>query len=431
MKATVSRRHPVGRTAPAGPLQPVDQGHAPFASSVLLSLVLHGIVILWMLGSAWLLSRTQPYRLTPQTVYLAGDSPIIIDQVPGEGGGASGVKQESKAPGGTSKAAQVGTGAEPSVEKFAPPVEKPVPPPPKPVPEKALSAPPPRPVLEKAAPPPPKPVVEKPAPPTPAPKPVVEKAVPAPPKPPPEAMTLAQKQKETKPPPLPIPSTSTPTEAQQKVVKLRERQLEQETVEAKTTTEAQQKVAKLREQQAQQDVAEQRVASLRAEQAEKQSAQQRVAALRARVGSGGSGDGGGSSDTAGSSGSGPGSGSAGTGSGSGAPGGGRGTGTAGAGSVGTGGLSGIRLRAYQAELQAKITNAWNIPPQSKGLRADFFLSINRAGHIEQARLVRGSGNALFDESLQRAIKQAQPLPSLPEDYKADTLGVTLTFRDRS
>ena len=403
MKATVGRRQPVGRTTTAGPLQPVDQGHAPFASSVVLSLVLHGIFILWMLGSAWLLSRAQPYRLTPQTVYLAGDSPIIIDQVPGEGGGASGVQQESKAPGGTSKAAQVGTGAEPSVEKFAPPVEKPVPPPPKPVPEKAVSAPPPRPVLEKAAPPPPKPVVEKPVPPTPAPKPVVEKAVPAPPKPPPEAMTLAQKQKETKPPPLPVPSTSTPTEVQQKVAKLRERQLEQETVEAKTTTEAQQKVAKLREQQAQQDVAEQRVASLRAEQADKQVAQQRIAALRARAGSGGAGEGSGSAGAVGSSGSG--SGPAGTGSGSGAPGGGRGTGTAGAGSVGTGGLSGISLRVYQAELYEKIYNAWNIPPQSKGLQAKVLLIINRAGNVEQARLVQGSGNTLFDESLQRAINR--------------------------
>ena len=172
---------------------------------------------------------------------------------------------------------------------------------------------------------------------------------------------------------------------------------------------------------AQQEAAEQRVASLRAEQAEKQAAQQRIAALRTRVGSGDSGEGSGSS----------GSGTAGTGSGSGAPGGGRGTGTAGAGGTGTGGLSGIRLRTYQAELQAKIKNAWNIPPQSKDLQADVFLSIDRAGNVEQSRLVQGSGNALFDESLQRAIKQAQPLPALPEDYAAPhSVIVTLNFRGR-
>jgi TonB family protein len=231
-------------------------------------------------------------------------------------------------------------------------------------------------------------------------------------------MTSAQK--ETKPPPPPAPPTSTPSEAQQKLAKLRERQVEQETTETKTATAVQQKVAQLREQQAQQEAAEQRVASLRAEQAEKQAAQQRIAALRARVSSGDSGEGSSAS----------GSGTAGTGSGSGAPGGGRGTGTAGAGSTGTGGLSGIRLRAYQAELQAKITNAWNIPPQSKDLHAEVFLIIDRAGNVEQSRLVQGSGNALFDESLQRAIKQAQPLPALPEDYAAPSVRVTLHFRGR-
>jgi colicin import membrane protein len=215
-------------------------------------------------------------------------------------------------------------------------------------------------------------------------------------------MTLAQK--ESKPTPPPAPPTSTPSEAQQKLAKLRERQVEQETAETKTATAVQQKVTQLREQQAQQ-----------------QAAQQRIAALRARVGSGDSGEGSSSS----------GSGIAGTGGGSGAPGGGRGTGTAGAGSTGTGGLSGIRLRGYQAELEAKIKNAWNIPPRSKGLQAAFFLSINRAGNVEQARLVRGSGNALFDESLQQAIKQAQPLPPWPEGIADRTLDITLNFRDSS
>jgi len=418
MKATAGRPQSVGRAATAGRAQPVEQGQVSLTSSLVLSLVLHGVLVLWLLGSAWLLSRSQPYRLVPQTVFLVGDSPVAIDQVLGEGGGVPGAKPDNKEPGGV-QSAQVETGAAPSVEKFAPPVEKPVPPPPKPVVENAVTPPPPKPVVEKVAPAPPKPVVEKAAPPAPIPKPVVEKAVPVPLKPPPEAMTLTQK--ETKPTPPPAPLTSTSSEAQQKLAKLRERQVEQETAETKTATAVQQKVAQLREQQAQQGAAEQRVASLRAEQAEKQAAQQRITALRARVGSGDSGEGSSSS----------GGGTAGTGSGSGAPGGGRGTGTAGAGSTGTGGLSGIRLRSYQAELEAKIKNAWNIPSRSKGLQAAFFLSINRDGHVEQARLVRGSGNTLFDESLQQAIKQAQPLPPLPEGIPDRTLNITLNFRDSS
>lgn len=416
MKATAGRPQSGGRAVPAGRVQPVEHGHISLTSSLVLSLVLHGALGLWLLGSAWLLSRSQPYRLSSHTVFLAGDSPVAIDQAVGEGGGVARVQQEGKEPG-ERNSAQAETSTAPSVEKFTPPVEKPVPPPPKPVVDKAVTAPPP-PVVEPVAPSPPPPVMEKAAPPAPLPKPVEKKTIPAPLKPPPEAMALAQR--ETKPVPPPAPPTSTPSEAQQKLAKLRERQVEKEAAETRTATAVQQKVAQLRDQQAQQEAAAQRVAALRAEQAERQAAQQRVAALRARVGSSNSGEDSGSA----------GSGTVGAGSGSGAPGGGRGTGTAGAGSTGTGGLSGIRLRNYQAELQAKITNAWNIPPQSKNLHAEVFLIIDRAGNVEQSRLVQSSGNAIFDESLQRAIKQAQPLPALPDDYAAPSVRVTLHFRGR-
>lgn len=400
--------------ATARHIQPVDAGQVPFASSLVLSICLHSALVLWLIGSAWLLSRTQPYRLSSHTVFLGGDSPFAIDQIPGEGGAGSGAKQAPKERETALPAVQAEAGAAPSVEKFAPPVEKRPPPPPKPAVEKPLEALPPKPVVEKAPPPPPKPVVEKPVPPIPAPKPVVEKAVPVPPKPPPEAMTLAHK--ETKPTPPPPPA-ATPTEVQQKVAQLRERQVQQEAKEAKTAAEAQQALTQLRQRQAAQEQAEQaaqqRVADLRAEQAAQQAAQQRVAALRARVSNDGAGEG-----------------TAGTGTGSGLPGGGRGTGTAGAGGVGTGGLGGIRLRNYQTLVQEKVRNAWSVPPQSKGLQAIVFLTIDRAGHVEQFRFIQRSGNTLFDESLQRAIKQAEPLPPLPEDYAGRSLEAELRFRPR-
>ena len=82
MKATV--RH----------LQPIDVEQVPFTSSLVLSIVLHSALVLWIIGSAWLLSRTQPYRLASHTVFLGGDSPFAIDQLPGEGGAGSGTKQE-------------------------------------------------------------------------------------------------------------------------------------------------------------------------------------------------------------------------------------------------------------------------------------------------------------------------------------------------
>src|SRR5262249_1158209 len=126
MKATAGRPQSVGTAATAGRQHHVEPGRVPLTSSLVLSLVLHGVLVLWLLSTAWLLSRAQPYRLGPQTVFLAGDSPIASDQVLGEGGGAS------------------GSGAAPAVEKVAPPAEKPVPPPPKPVVEKAAAPPPPK-----------------------------------------------------------------------------------------------------------------------------------------------------------------------------------------------------------------------------------------------------------------------------------------------
>src|SRR5574341_575659 len=167
--------------ATARPIQPVDVERVPFAPSLVLSIFLHSALVLWLIGSAWLLSGAS-YRLAAHTVYLGGDSPFVSDQLPGEGGGA---KPESKGPGTALPATEAEAGAAPAVEKFAPPVEKLTPPAPKPVVEKPPEALPPKPVVEKVAPPPPKPVVEKPVPPTPAPKPVVAKALPAPPKPPP------------------------------------------------------------------------------------------------------------------------------------------------------------------------------------------------------------------------------------------------------
>src|SRR5262252_8990739 len=127
MKATAGRPQSIGRAVTASRTQSVERGHVSLTSSLVLSLVLHGALVLWLLGTAWLLSRSQPYRLAPQTVFLVGDSPVAIDQVLGEGGGVPAAKPDSKEPG----------GATPSVEKFVPPVEKPVPPPPTPVMEKA------------------------------------------------------------------------------------------------------------------------------------------------------------------------------------------------------------------------------------------------------------------------------------------------------
>src|SRR5215470_1856992 len=103
MKATTRHVQPVRH------IQPIDAEQVPFTSSLVLSIFLHSALVLWLIGSAWLLGRAS-YRLASHTVYLGGDSPFAIDQLPGEGGGA---KPESKGPGTALPAVEAETGAAP------------------------------------------------------------------------------------------------------------------------------------------------------------------------------------------------------------------------------------------------------------------------------------------------------------------------------
>jgi colicin import membrane protein len=85
----------------------------------------------------------------------------------------------------------------------------------------------------------------------------------------------------------------------------------------------------------------------------------------------------------------------------------------------TAGLQQVRLRAYQELVRQRIIDAWILPlPQeeARNLQATALLTVGRNGHIAQLNLLKTSGNPLFDDSLLRAIKQAAPLPALPEDY---------------
>jgi colicin import membrane protein len=103
----------------------------------------------------------------------------------------------------------------------------------------------------------------------------------------------------------------------------------------------------------------------------------------------------------------------------------------GSGSGTTGGLQDVRLRAYQDLIRGQIIEAWILPlseAEAQKLQAVALLTVDRMGHITRLELLKPSGNVLFDESLLRAIKQAAPLPALPEDYVGEFLDVEMRFR---
>jgi TonB family protein len=242
--------------------------------------------------------------------------------------------------------------------------------PPKPAPPR------PEPEPKKAEPPAPKPktVAEPPkkppeAPPVPPPKAVpAPKAVAEPPKKPPEKHP---EPKEVKQPPARTPSP--PASA--------------------TATEVQQAIAKLREQQARDEKTQ-----AQARQTQQRIAEQRLAALRERFSTGAGG-------------------AAGAGAGGG-PGGGS-------------DMQRIRLQLYQERIRLQIIDAWILPmphEEARKLQATALLTVSREGEVAHLKLLQPSGNALFDESLLRAIKHAAPLPPLPEDYQGAFLEVEMRFR---
>jgi colicin import membrane protein len=229
------------------------------------------------------------------------------------------------------------------------------------------------------------------------------------PPPPKGTMTLPKPPEVKKPsvaqpaPPQPPPAVS---DARQAIERLRERQAQEAQAQAEAlrtqqqAVVARQSVEQLRERQAREEQAK------IDQQAQQQAVEQRLAALRSRYGSGGTGGGAGSG---GPGGSGPGGGVDGLG----------------------GGISRVRLQAYQDRVREKVAEAWILPmprEEARKLQATAFLMVSREGQVARLQIIQTSGNPLFDDSLMRAIKQASPLPPLPEDYQGTFLEIEMRFR---
>lgn len=102
----------------------------------------------------------------------------------------------------------------------------------------------------------------------------------------------------------------------------------------------------------------------------------------------------------------------------------------GGGSVGVGG---VRLEGeafpfpYYLELFVnKIQSHWKNPVRDSetSLSAQVYFRISRTGRISGVTLKQGSGNFIYDQAALRAVLASNPLPPLPEGYKAEFLGVT-------
>jgi TonB family protein len=88
------------------------------------------------------------------------------------------------------------------------------------------------------------------------------------------------------------------------------------------------------------------------------------------------------------------------------------------------------MQKYHNDVLEKIENAWRKPALSKKdlPMVEMVIKIRRDGTVVDISIETRSGNRLYDESVVRAIKAAEPLPRIPVAIKGDTVELGFRFR---
>jgi colicin import membrane protein len=104
---------------------------------------------------------------------------------------------------------------------------------------------------------------------------------------------------------------------------------------------------------------------------------------------------------------------------------------AGGGAQGTVRLS-PELLDYFRRLEEKVRSSWVLPGalvrDAAKLVVELRIVIEKDGRVSQDRIERGSGNLYFDDSVQRAIRKASPLPVPPEQLRGGEDHYEVGFR---
>jgi colicin import membrane protein len=103
---------------------------------------------------------------------------------------------------------------------------------------------------------------------------------------------------------------------------------------------------------------------------------------------------------------------------------------AGSGSGRAGGVMGTVMQIYQASVTQWIAGNWSYPaaldPEGNP-EATILLEVKRDGTILSSRFVKRSSNAVFDESVLRAVERSNPLPPFPEAYNKSRDEIEIRF----
>jgi colicin import membrane protein len=94
------------------------------------------------------------------------------------------------------------------------------------------------------------------------------------------------------------------------------------------------------------------------------------------------------------------------------------------------GSSPLALNRYAVLLNAKISDCWKLPEvmaANKGLKTIVALNVSKNGTINAIKIEKKSGDALFDQSVLKALRSAEPLPKFPTLIQEENLEFALNF----
>ena len=89
------------------------------------------------------------------------------------------------------------------------------------------------------------------------------------------------------------------------------------------------------------------------------------------------------------------------------------------------------IARYGMEVSQRVWRRWNLPTQiidPNGLEAIIEIRIADDGRILARKFEKTSGNMLFDQSVMRAVKDANPVPPLPKQLRPGPLVMGIRFR---
>lgn len=95
------------------------------------------------------------------------------------------------------------------------------------------------------------------------------------------------------------------------------------------------------------------------------------------------------------------------------------------------GGAGINMSGVDLELQRRLYSTWDQPvhlSSQSGLQAIATVNVQKSGNISSSRILRGSGNQEFDQSVNRALSAVKFAKALPADYTQATYTIEITFR---